>query len=779
MDLQAGFSLNDWFVEPQERRITGFGGTRTLTDEQVAILLALAERHGEPVDADSLRARIWPDGAGDADALRERMRSLQAMLGDAPDEPRFILPAGRDGYALVAHFTLAGTASGDAGVAAPTQALAPRFAARLLSLVDELRRRSVLKVAVAYLVAAWLVLQVAETTFGPLRLPAWWMTALTIVAVIGFPVVSVLAWLYDITPAGIVADAGGSGIVLPRPRRSLAPWIVAGVAAMALVTGLAWWRTIQRVPLGMPLSGPAFASVAVLPFVDLSPSGGDGGYLGDGLSEELSARLAQIPGLRVAARTSAFTFRGRNVDMRQVGRMLGVRHVLEGSVRRVGDGLRVTVQLIDAETGYHAWSQSYDRNWRDLLVIQAEVASSVTEALKVVLAPSDRPSPATIRPDTRALEPYLTGLGLLSRSGDLSDLRKAQARFDQALKIDGSFARAHAGNCRAGVQIYGRTRDPADLSDAEGHCRDALNLDASLVETEKALAALYNSGGQFAAASSILRVLLVRNPDDADGYIGLGRSLEGLRRLPEAEREYRRAVAVEPAFWLTHNALGAFLLSQGRVDEAAAAFQRVTELTPASASAYNNLGAALQSAGEFERAADAFRRSLAIAPSNSAHSNVGSMNFYSGKFVEAVVEYRKAAKLAGENMTMWGNLADALWQLPPQRGEAVSTYRRAIALAERDLGMKPDDAMVSAQLGYYYGRVGDAARASERLEDALRHGAESPFVNYYAALAAADAGDRDRASGLIRDAMRLGYPEVLVRADPALKGIAWRVDGRQ
>jgi Flp pilus assembly protein TadD len=155
------------------------------------------------------------------------------------------------------------------------------------------------------------------------------------------------------------------------------------------------------------------------------------------------------------------------------------------------------------------------------------------------------------------------------------------------------------------------------------------------------------------------------------------------------------------------------------------------------------------------------------------------MNFYSGKFVEAVVEYRKAAKLAGENMTMWGNLADALWQLPPQRGEAVSTYRRAIALAERDLGMKPDDAMVSAQLGYYYGRVGDAARASERLEDALRHGAESPFVNYYAALAAADAGDRDRASGLIRDAMRLGYPEVLVRADPALKGIAWRVDGRQ
>jgi TolB-like protein/Tfp pilus assembly protein PilF/DNA-binding winged helix-turn-helix (wHTH) protein len=785
-DLQAGFSLNDWLVEPRERRISGAGGTQSLTDEQVTILLALAEHHGETVGADSLRARLWPDGTGDADALHDRVHRLQAVLGDAPDAPRFIRPAGSDGYALVARPEPTHGASSAArtpgatrapGAAQTPKAFAPRFTALLLRLIDELRRRHVLKVAVGYLVAAWLVLQVAETTFEPLHLPAWWMSALTIVVVIGFPVVTVLAWLYDITPAGIVADASGGGIALPRPRRSLAPWIVAGVAAMALVTGLAWWRTLEHTPPGSAVGKPAFASIAVLPFIDLSPAGGDGGYLGDGLSEELSARLAQIRGLRVAARTSAFSFRDRNLDMREIGQRLGVRHVLEGSVRRAGDGLRVTVQLIDAETGYHTWSQNYDRNWRDLLLIQADIASSVTEALKGVLAPdASGPAPAQPPPDTRALEPYLAGLGMLGRSGDLGDLHQARAQFEAALAIDPSFARAHAGNCQVGVRIYGRTRDPADLAKAERHCQQALDLDATLTETEKALAALYNSGGQYVAASSILRVLLARNPDDADGYIGLGRSLEGLGQPAEAEREYRRAVAVEPAFWGAHNALGAFLLSQGRVDDAAASFQRVTELASASASAYNNLGAALQSAGKFERAAEAYRRSLAIAPSASAHSNLGTMHFYLGAFAEAVEEYRAAAALAGENMTMWGNLADALWRLPDGRGEAVTTYRRAIALAERDLELAPDDALVAAQLGYYYGRVGDAVRARGRLEHALRAGADSPFVNYYAALAAADGGDRARAAARIQEAIRLGYPAILAQADPALKGIPWRAD---
>ena len=246
--------------------------------------------------------------------------------------------------------------------------------------------------AASYLVGMWIVLQVAETTFEPLRFPDWWLTALTIIAIIGLPIVVVLAWTYEITPQGVVVDQGppGSGVrpQLPRARLSIAPFIVAGVALMAAVTGFAWWRSIEN-PLDTaaavaPPLEPGARSIAVLPLVDMSAAGGNA-YLGDGLSEELSTRLAQMPGLRVAARTSAFEFRGRNLDVRRIGQSLGVRHVLEGSVRRDGDNVRVTVQLIDTRTGYHVWAGNFDRAWREVLLLQDDIARSVTDALQVVL----------------------------------------------------------------------------------------------------------------------------------------------------------------------------------------------------------------------------------------------------------------------------------------------------------------------------------------------------------------------------------------------------------
>ena len=244
----------------------------------------------------------------------------------------------------------------------------------------------------------WIVLQVAQVTFAPLRFPDWWMTALTILAITGLPIVVVLAWAYEITPAGVVLDAGpgGTGVLrrLPRARQSIAPVIVTGVALMALVTGFAWWRSIdvpsEAAAPALPPIEAGVRSIAVLPLVDMSPAGGND-YLGDGLSEELSTKLAQVPGLRVAARTSAFEFKGRNLDVRKIGQALGVRHVLEGSVRRDGDNVRVTVQLIDTATGFHAWAGNFDRPWRDVLALQDDIAVSVTDVLQVVLR--DKVSP--------------------------------------------------------------------------------------------------------------------------------------------------------------------------------------------------------------------------------------------------------------------------------------------------------------------------------------------------------------------------------------------------
>ena len=427
--LQDSFRLGDWLIEPRESRASSAGGTSTLSDDQVKLLLALAARHGEAVDRRTLHHELWPDlthHAAEA-GLRATVRELRALFGDKPRQPRYIASVGHHAYALIAHLEPVAPREVPAASAEDGRAASESLGSRLQRLLAELQRRHVFKVTASYLLGMWITLQVAEVTFEPLRFPEWWMTVLTILAVTGLPIVVVMAWTYEITPQGIMVDAGsgGTGVMrrLARPRQSIAPIIVLGVALMALVTGFAWWRSID-VPVSTtgtpgPELEPGARSIAVLPLVDMSPAGGNT-YLGDGLSEELSTKLAQIPGLRVAARTSSFEFKGRNLDVRKIGQSLGVRHVLEGSVRRNGDDVRVTVQLIDAATGYHVWAGNFDRKWRDVLDLQDEIALSVTDALQIVLKDRDlrrgdgRPHQLDTR---RAIDPYLAGLARAAPAG--------------------------------------------------------------------------------------------------------------------------------------------------------------------------------------------------------------------------------------------------------------------------------------------------------------------------------------------------------------------------
>jgi TolB-like protein/Flp pilus assembly protein TadD/DNA-binding winged helix-turn-helix (wHTH) protein len=769
--LDAGFRLNDWLVEPRQRRLSRAGGSRPLTCDQAAILLSLAERHGEVVDAATLRARTWPDGAGDDYTLRANVHALQEILGDPSNAPDVILPTGNRGYALVAHFErLDAGWDGTDTSQAPIKPFAPRLAARLQSLIAELRRRHVFKVAGTYLVAAWIVLQVAETTFEPLRLPAWWMTALTIVAVTGVPIVTALAWLYEITPGGIVADQSRTGrVALPRPRRSLAPWLVVGVAAMASITGLAWWRSLQHTPGHPAGGGPAFASIAVLPLVDMSPAGAGRGYLGEGLSEELSARLAQVRGLRVAARTSAFAFKGRNVDMREIGRALGVRHVLEGSVRRQSGRVQVTAHLIDTSTGYRAWSESYERPLYDLLSIQEDIATAISQELKVPLAPDVEGSSGQVgAPDSRAVDSYLAGLSRLRRASSLNSIGEAEVLFQQALDIDPAFARSHAGLCRAAIARYDRTRATAAMMSAEVACRKATETGSWLRETELALGRLYVTSGRNELGESVFRKLLLRDARDADAHLGLASALEAQDRLAEAERSFRDAVAAEPGYWYAHNGLGSFLVQHGRAKDAVAPFTRGTELAPGNPTAFNNLGTAQIMTGQLDGAAASFHRSLAIEPARTAYSNLGTVHYFRHQYEQAAGMFTRSIELAPKDHELRGGRGDVFWQIEGRREDAVADYRHAIALAERALEVNPTHAVKWAQLAYFHGRVGNSVRATQGMRRAFELAPDNPFVNYYAALAASDRGDDGEAAWLTSRAVAQGYPEALAKADPVL-----------
>jgi TolB-like protein/tetratricopeptide (TPR) repeat protein/DNA-binding winged helix-turn-helix (wHTH) protein len=568
-------------------------------------------------------------------------------------------------------------------------------------------------------------------------------------------------------------QAAASAAVAAAPPPSAGPGPVAwlgGLLVVAVLLALPWAATrYLRAPApaaeqSVRVQPPH--SIAVLPLIDVTP--GDGNrYLGDGLAQELAARLARIHGLRVASLTSAFAFRDREADVRTIAQTLGVRQVLEGSVMRTGDQLRVTAQLIDADSGYNVWSQTYSRTWQDLIAIQDDVARSIIGTLQVMLS-NDMAQQAARSPTTQveAFNLYLAGLSKLRGTAGQVQLDQAEDDFRQALALDPKFALAYAGLCERYASGYEETRDTALVKRAEESCQAALKLDDSLREVSNALAHLYLVSGRNEEAAARYRAAIRADPDNADGYIGVGEAFEAAERPAEAERAFRQGVAVEPTYWGAQTALGNFLLRQGHAADAIPVYQRVTELVPASRHAYNNLGAAYLMVADFPHAASAFERSIALEPSRSAYSNLGSVYYFLGRYPDAARMFTRSTELAAQDHRVWGNLADALWQVEGSRSEAQADYRRAMTLAQRSLEVNPKDAVSWMQLAYYSARAGEAAHIDGYASRARELGPQDQFVQYYGALVALERGNGDAALSALARAIELGYPAQLVRAAP-------------
>jgi len=711
----AGYQVDDLVIDLGQRRVARGASDIPLPHLSFQLLVTLARSAPDVVTFDQLTARVWPGLVISPETISQRVKLVRDALGDDPHAPRYIAGVRGSGYRMVAS---------------------------VRPLKD--RRRPMPGQELPY----WIKspdTEAADTT------PA--MAAATADA-----------------PAAVASTASATSAATPHPFA----WIGA-LLVIAVLLGTPWAITrYLRAPklTESPGPGPGVVvvqpprTIAVLPLLDMSPDGGSA-YLGDGLAQELSARLARLPGVRVAARTSAFAFRNRNADARTIAQTLGVRHVLEGSVHREGDRLRVTAQLIDGISGYDIWSQTYNRTWQDLMAIEDELARSIIGSLRVVLS-SDL-AQRTAQPPTshpQAFDLYLAGLAQLQGPGAAASLDEAGESFRRALIEDPKFALAYAGLCERYALGYDRKRDPALIAQAESACGDALKLDPSLREVSVALGQLYFVSGRYEQAAAIYRDAISSDPDNADGYVGLGEALDAQHRTGDAERALRKAVEVEPTYWGGQNALGNFLFRHGRTSSAIVTYRRVTELIPASALAFNNLGAALEFSGDFHGAASAFDRSLSLEPSSSAYSNSGTVYYFLGRYADAARMFTHATELSAQDHRMWGNLADALWQTEGSRAEAQSNYRRAIELAQKSLGVNARDAVTWGQLGHYSARTREGSDASRYIHQALQLSPDDPNVHYYVALAALELGDEAAAVESLRRAVELGYPLQLVRAAP-------------
>jgi TolB-like protein/Tfp pilus assembly protein PilF len=443
-----------------------------------------------------------------------------------------------------------------------------------MSLIAELKRRKVFKVGGAYLVVGWLLIQVAATVAPQLNFPEWVPRLVTFIILLGFPITMALAWVFDVTPEGVKLDTNANG-----SKRIFA------VAAVLAVLAVGWYfrgqpafRKGEVVPKLVVASVASVDphSIAVLPFVNMSADPAQE-FFSDGIAEELLNRLAQFSDLKVAARTSAFQFKGKNLDVADIGRQLKVSHVLEGSVRKEGTRLRITAQLIDCATGYHLWSETYERDGVDVFKVQDEISTAIAGALEAKLSSH----PAMARPvNAAAYDDYLQGRAFFAkRVGD--NLKQAVAAFDRAIARDPTYSPAYSGRAFALAISDGWSpwlEPQVAFAQARASVEQALRLDPNNAEAYLVRGQLVATALDAMQARADYERAYALAPGNVDVLNFYGDFLETFGDLRGAERLKRQAMALDPLFFVHPMNLAEITGAQGRFAEAVAFGDRAVTL---------------------------------------------------------------------------------------------------------------------------------------------------------------------------------------------------------
>jgi len=471
----------------------------------------------------------------------------------------------------------------------------------------ELKRRNVYKVAVAYIVAGWALSQGIAQVFPVFDIPNWAIRLIVLLIIIGLPLALILAWMFELTPQGIkrteTADA-----MPAATRQKKHVWIYVVVLGGLLSIGLFFLGRYSAATRQSQSSGLPAKSIAVLPFVDMS-QGKDQEYFCDGISEEILDTLAKVEGLRVVARTSSFSFKGRSADVTEVATKLNVATVLEGSLRRNGNRIRVSAQLI-ARDGFHLWSETYDRELQDVFAMQDEITRAIVDALKIKLALAPTIPAAH---DTEAHDFYLQGLYFANKSDETS-LRRALVCFQHTLDKEPTSARAWIGIAATWSWLADAYVKPLEAYPA-------------------------------VKAAALKAISLDERSADAHCYLGLAVMILDWN-FAGNDAELKRALEIEPNSSLAHFMRGLLRASEGDYDEAIAHLRNAEKSDPLSPAISNAVCTVYLRKGLIDEAVAAARRSQQVDPNYIYHDPVmGLIYRETGQYDQALAVYMKAEEL--------------------------------------------------------------------------------------------------------------------------------------
>jgi TolB-like protein len=611
-----------------------------------------------------------------------------------------------------------------------------------MSLYRELKRRNVIRVAIAYLAGSWLLVEVAETIFPLFGFDDAPARIMVIVLAIGFPLFLLFSWVFEITPEGLKKekDIDRAASVTPKTGKQLDRIIIV-LLALALgyfaldkfvleparVSDLVE-ETAQQARSAALVESYGEKSIAVLPFVNMSADP-EQEYFSDGISEELLNLLAQIPELRVISRSSAFSFKGKDIAIPTVAKQLNVAHVLEGSVRKMGNRVRITAQLIEARSDSHLWSESYDRELDDIFAVQDEIAAAISEALKMKLAlvAGEAMLPTVVKvANTDAYDAYLRGRELIHRRGQ-ENMEGAIRHLERSLSLDNSFAPAHAQLAIATMLLTAIVASPREEArqTAIRHLDRAQELEPDLAEAHggRALLAQFSNDPESTVAHA--RKALASNPNYIDAMHWLLQALNQLGRGEEAEAIEKQMLVTDPLSVIGRVHYAGELKWSGQIKEA-------HELA-------DQLLAQSLWAGYQVHADTSLWFEGKIAESLSWALRTPEGNIYVIYAFELVGEYDEARRIK-HRWTFWADVVQGRWD------EAIRATQRILHLNPDSRGAIAD----AAEVLYHAGRIDEALPLYERLLDFVPKGRPIPGWGSLAmtmrlALARRKAGDEEGA----------------------------------
>jgi len=504
----------------------------------------------------------------------------------------------------------------------------------------ELKRRNVYKVAVAYAVVAWLVIQAASIFLPAFNAPQWTMQIVILILIVGFPIALVFSWAFEITPEGVIRESevqADKSITHHTGRKIVALTIVLAVMAAGLLV-FQLIRSRSTSPASTNAAPISSKSIAVLPFDNLSRDP-DNAYFVEGIQDEILTRLAKIADLKVIARSSTLRFQNKG-DLPQIAQQLGVAHLLEGSVQKVNDQVRINVQLIKAANEAHLWAEVYDRKLTDIFAVESEIAKTIADTLQAKLSGSEEHAIAA-RPteNTEAHQLYLKGRFFWNkRTGD--DLKKSINYFEQAIAIDPNYAPGYAGVADAYALLpsynAGAPRDcyPKAIAAA----KKAIELDDTLAEAHTSLGmAICYYEFDFAQADREFQRAIELNPNYATGHQQYGNvTLAALGRFDDAIVEGKRAVELDPLSLIINADLGVTYFFARRYDEAIAQQRKTLEMDPGFYFARSSLGQALAEKGAFDEAISEYQKARALNDDPFVLAVLGNAYARSGNKTEAL-----------------------------------------------------------------------------------------------------------------------------------------------